>query len=821
MPHYHCLILNEFSQSAVIDQQGELYIGGVGVFAGYLGRDDLTSKSIVEINGELFYRTGDLVHMDNNGLLHYRGRKDYQIKLHGQRIELGEIERCLFETSISACVVIKWNDDHLIAYVQTSNMNEKQLREHCQSYLPPHMIPSKFIILEKLPLNTNGKIDRKLLPSPDFSHLSSINLKNDIDLLEPRNEIEMTIHNIWCDIYHLKQISIDTNIFTIGGHSLLLMQLFHQYKTIFDLEIKSLSIIDLFQYPTIIDHAQFIHQALNIEQYVDHLWSPLHLIQGIQKRNEKFSLFLYFIFFFDYILARPSFAQERIFLDEQIRFSSKNNNIMYVIPLIYRISSLSKNNYISITRLHQAFQYVIIKHSILRTGLYVDNNGTIIQHCFNVNTINDEMKSYGFSIINLQNDNDCEIHKTINEILNDSDLFDLSKGRVINCHIFRHYHSNWYSSENDNLLMNDDLILFNIHHSVFDLTSISIFLQDLSRSFETNSSLPIDDDAMQYIDYSVYEHQMDMTLSHEFWHLQLERYNLKHSLSLPVDRSRLSIDQRSGFASIAQISFEDDISKSFLDYASSHNMTPFQLGLATFYVFLFKLTHGENDLCISCLNANRYRSELQNMIGMFVATLPYRIQLDSHWSFDEFVKYVREKCLSILEHSHYPLQHILSDVHLDQSNVSFLETIFDFITVTSDVNQLSLDGTCLQRTPLDQSSEVAKFDFMISFIDNSTLKNVRLGCRFICSYDLFNESTVVNIAQRFQHLFFQIFSSKSSAFQINRSIKPISNLSLILPKEVEELQRTIFSRLPNIVNEGMFISNSFHFVYFLHLHRPI
>ena len=170
LPNYQCMILDEFLQTVIIGQEGELFVGGVGVFAGYLGRDDLTEKALIDIDGELFYRTGDLVRMDNNGLLHYQGRKDHQIKLHGQRIELGEIERCLLNTSISACVVIKWGDNHLVAYVQTtSNIDEKQLREHCQSHLPPHMIPSIFIILDKLPLNANGKVDRKLLPSPDFS----------------------------------------------------------------------------------------------------------------------------------------------------------------------------------------------------------------------------------------------------------------------------------------------------------------------------------------------------------------------------------------------------------------------------------------------------------------------------------------------------------------------------------------------------------------------------------------------------------------------------------------------------------------------------
>ncbi|CAF1589608.1 unnamed protein product, partial [Adineta steineri] len=86
--NYRCMIMNEYSQESVINQEGELFVGGVGVFAGYLGRDDLTAKALVEIDGQLFYRTGDLVTMDNNGLLYYQGRKDHQIKLHGQRIEL-------------------------------------------------------------------------------------------------------------------------------------------------------------------------------------------------------------------------------------------------------------------------------------------------------------------------------------------------------------------------------------------------------------------------------------------------------------------------------------------------------------------------------------------------------------------------------------------------------------------------------------------------------------------------------------------------------------------------------------------------------------
>ncbi|CAF0800795.1 unnamed protein product, partial [Adineta steineri] len=216
-PNYQCLILNEFLQNIYINEEGEMFVGGVGVFAGYLGRDDLTSKALVEIDGQLFYRTGDLVRMDSDGLLHYQGRKDHQIKLHGQRIELGEIERCLLNiTSISACVVMKWNDDHLVAYAQSSShMNEEQLRQQCQSHLPPHMIPSFFIILEKLPLNPNGKIDRKLLPPPDF-----LPSTDNIDGNVPRNTLEQQLQDIFSQAFHIESPHLYVPFGQLGGTSL-------------------------------------------------------------------------------------------------------------------------------------------------------------------------------------------------------------------------------------------------------------------------------------------------------------------------------------------------------------------------------------------------------------------------------------------------------------------------------------------------------------------------------------------------------------------------------------------------------------------------
>jgi hypothetical protein len=191
------------------------------------------------------------------------------------------------------------------------------------------------------------------------------------------------------------------------------------------------------------------------------------------------------------------------------------------------------------------------------------------------------------------------------------------------------------------------------------------------------------------------------------------------------------------------------------------------------------------------------------MIGMFVSTSLYRLQFDCHWSFNQLVKHVREKCLSILEHVHYPLQHILSDHQVNPSSMYFLETTFDFITVSSNINQLSFADTNFKQVLTQQPSKVAKFDFSIKFIYNPTADNNKLSCSFVCSRDLFEEATVTLIAQRFQYLFEQLFQEKSCDALMNQPIISVNKFSLILPKEKEELNSVIFHRLSNIGNEGM------------------
>ena len=218
IPGYRYVILDEFFEHVFIGQVGELFVAGMGIFAGYLGRDDLTKNALVNMHGEMFYRTGDLVRVDSYGLLHYVIRKDHQVKLRGQRIELGEIERCLLNSSshVTGSVVVKWGENYLVAYVQGDDISIDQLREYCQSHLAPFMVPSIFIVLKQLPLNPNGKLDRKCLPTPDFSALAYSHNNDQL----PLTVLEERLLSVFTQVFRVESPNVNISFGKLGGTSL-------------------------------------------------------------------------------------------------------------------------------------------------------------------------------------------------------------------------------------------------------------------------------------------------------------------------------------------------------------------------------------------------------------------------------------------------------------------------------------------------------------------------------------------------------------------------------------------------------------------------
>ena len=206
---------------------GELYLGGVSLARGYLNRSDLTAERFVAdpfTEGERLYRTGDLVRWRDDGQLEYLGRLDHQVKIRGLRIELGEIEaELLAQPEVREAVVVAQEGpggSRLVAYVVPQNDSELHtslLSEMLGQRLPDYMVPGVVVTLEALPLNANGKVDRKAFPEPDLASNSQYE--------PPQGEVEEALADIWSEVIGVERVGRYDNFFELGGHSLLATQI--------------------------------------------------------------------------------------------------------------------------------------------------------------------------------------------------------------------------------------------------------------------------------------------------------------------------------------------------------------------------------------------------------------------------------------------------------------------------------------------------------------------------------------------------------------------------------------------------------------------
>ena len=254
---------------------GELYIGGAGLARGYLGRPELTAERFVgnpfaQKPGERLYRTGDLARWRANGEIEYVGRIDHQVKIRGFRIELGEIEaRLLAHDGVREAVVSAregTSGKQLVGYVvavpgaqerrrtpagpASAGAFVEQLKEHLRAGLPDYMIPSRLLVLERMPLTPSGKIDRKALPVPPASFGAEARLK-------PRaSDVEATLAGIYARLLNLADVDLDTNFFDLGGTSLDLVALHEVIRERFE---RNFPVTTLFEYSTIRALAAHLH----------------------------------------------------------------------------------------------------------------------------------------------------------------------------------------------------------------------------------------------------------------------------------------------------------------------------------------------------------------------------------------------------------------------------------------------------------------------------------------------------------------------------------------------------------------------------------
>jgi amino acid adenylation domain-containing protein len=255
------LVLDESLQPVPVGVPGELFLGGVQLARGYLGRPDLTAERFVPDpfaapgeGGSRLYRTGDQVRRQPGGEIVYLGRLDHQVKLRGVRIEMGEVEAALASLPEAGKSVVVAREDvpgdpRLVAYL-TGEAPADELRRRLRERLPEAMVPSAFVYLDALPLTPSGKVDRKALPAPDRGLAP--------ELVAPRTAVEEALAEIWAEVLGVERVGVHDSFFELGGHSLLAVVLMARIEKRLG---KTFPLATLFSAPTVAALAALVDRA--------------------------------------------------------------------------------------------------------------------------------------------------------------------------------------------------------------------------------------------------------------------------------------------------------------------------------------------------------------------------------------------------------------------------------------------------------------------------------------------------------------------------------------------------------------------------------
>ncbi|QOR34872.1 amino acid adenylation domain-containing protein [Clostridium sp. 'deep sea'] len=332
-------IFDKHNKIVAIGVNGELCVGGDGLAVGYLNNPELTAKKFVanpQLPNQLMYRTGDLARWLPNGNIEFVGRIDYQVKIRGFRIELGEIESSLLtHPQVKQTVVLakldENNNKYLACYYKAEGkLKIYQVREFLAKQLPDYMIPTYFKQLEQMPLNTNGKINRKALPEPD------VYMETGIEYKAAENSMQQNLINIFEKVLKVNKIGINDDFFTLGGDSLKAIKIINLIKK----ELKlALTVGEIFS-------------SSSICKLANHLKHCKSTIYADIKRVETQKYY------------EASSAQKRIYIASNMSLET-NYNIPFVLELQ---GDLDKQN------LEQSFKKLIARHEALRTSFSVIDN---------------------------------------------------------------------------------------------------------------------------------------------------------------------------------------------------------------------------------------------------------------------------------------------------------------------------------------------------------------------------------------------------------------------------------------------------------------
>lgn len=653
-------VLSTKQQILPVGAVGELCLAGAGVAIGYLNKDKLSAERFIDnpMGSTKLYRTGDLARYRNDGQLEFLGRMDDQVKIRGFRIELGEVEYHITRILCVNEVVVSVWQDQLIAYVCLPQVDCLTVQQALQKVLPDYMVPTSFICIEELPLTANGKVNKSALKVPDNFGVKGL-------YISPVTKTEQALAQIWAELLtrNCDKISCTANFFTLGGHSLLMVQLSIKIGEEFGV---SFNIKSLFSRPTIVAQGQFIDQQAQS--------TKIQKIKVLARGEDTFAL---------------SPAQQRLWLVTLLDPSSTQ----------YHMSATFKvRGDFDVALAEQAINGLISRHESLRTTFVLVEN--VPMQKVNV-SFDFALKLFDFTRLSPD-----QQYKRQQQLINEDcqTAFDLSSDVMIRAS---------YIALNTLQGEQEGVLLFTLHHIAADGFSLAIITDEFRTLYlkgQDHQPTQLRPLSVQYVDYAHWLNERlqsgEFSSQRRYWKLTLDDIEPLHSL--PLDFARGPEQDHRG-AVVQQVLSPLLVAK-LQQLALDHSMTLFMVLHGALAMVILRHSEGSESV-IGTPVANRMHPSLATLVGCFVNTVVLRTN-SNFATLTAYLAHIRQINLDAQANQDIPFEQIVEQCQLPPgSRYSPLFQIM-FSMNTNKLSELSLPGVDFE--PLASTNVSSKFDLDIS-----------------------------------------------------------------------------------------------------------
>ena len=683
---------------------GELYVGGVQLARGYLGRAGLTAQRFVADPfggvGERMYRTGDVVRWTAGGVLVFVGRVDEQVKVRGFRVEPGEVEAVLAADALVGQVAVVVREDspgdrRLVAYVVAAagvgGVAVAGLRAAAARRLPDYMVPSAFVVVDGLPLTPNGKLDRGALPVPRYGVGVGVGRG-------PVSVWEEVLCQVFAEVLGVDRVGVEDSFFELGGHSLLATRLVSRVRSVLGVEVP---VRVVFEAPTVVG---LVGRLVGVGA------ARAALVAG--PRPEVVPL---------------SFAQQRLWFLGELAGPNATYNVAVAVRL---------DGVLAVEALRAALVDVVARHEALRTVVGKDDRGVPRQRVLPAKEVLLDVSA-------------VEPGQVADAVAGAAGYrFDLSAEIPVRACVLR-------CAEDEHVLV------VVVHHIACDGWSMPVLGRDLSVAYAARCAGTVPGWAplpVQYADYTLWQRELlgepddpDSVLARQVGYWREVLAGVPQPLRLPTDRPRPAVATQQG--GMVRFVIEPRLLAGVEDLARGRGVTVSMVLQSTLAVLLSRMGGGD-DIAIGSPIAGRTDEALADLVGFFVNTWVLRVDLSGDPSFEQVLGRVRDKALAAYDNQDAPFERLVELINPQRSTA--YHPLFQVMLAWQNVTLADFELPGLQMTPEPVSTQTAKFDLFFNLAEVAGPHGREVHGRIEYATDLFDGGTVEGVARRFVRVLEQV-----------------------------------------------------------------